>query len=192
MKNGHSEEGESRQNACFVELAAKEKPWQIQIDVYLEDDECDPPKFSIECPLPSYEVKSADPKQPPKKYVVFENKHRPGFDILFHLHDLTNKGYTFPQRAEDAIWSRIGEDCPDEGWSQHGDYKKCMVLEPRRVVQPDQMTLVVFNENDKRNDEPIGRFSYTLNVGIRGQQPFKHLDPGGDDQNGARTFSAIR
>lgn len=187
MTNGHSDDREKRENACFVALAAKEKPWQIQIDVYLEDDECDPPKFSIECPLPSYDV--PDPKLGTKKYLVFENKHRPGYDILFHLHDLTGKGYTFPQRPEEALWSRTGEECPDEAWSKHGDYDKCMVLEPQRVVQPDQMTLVARNENDKKDDQPIGRFSYTLNVGIRGQKPFKHLDPGGDDQNGARTFA---
>jgi hypothetical protein len=189
MKNGHSGDNDERQNACFVELARMEQPWQVQIDVYLEDDASDPPKFSIECPLPSYEVKSDDPKQPAKKYIKFENKHRPGFDILFHLHDGTGKGYKFPRRAEDAVWSRTGEDCPDEAWSQCDEYKNCMVFQPRRVVQPDQMTLVVYNENDKRQGEPIGRFSYTLNVGIGGEKPYLHLDPGGDDQNGARTFS---
>ena len=190
MRNGHSDEREERENACFVALAKPEQPWQVQIDVYLEDDQSDPPKFSIECPLPAYEVKS-DPPLPPKQYIRFENKHRPGFDILFHLHDLTGKGYKFPRSAEEAVWSRIGEECPDEAWSKHDGYKDCMVFEPIRVVQPDQMTLVVFNENDKRNGAPIGRFSYTLNIGIDGQKPYLHLDPGGDDQNGARTFASF-
>jgi hypothetical protein len=195
MKNGHSDEPESRENACFVELAAKEKPWQIQIDVYLVDDKTDPPKFTIECQLPSYEVKSDDPRQPPKKYIVFENKHRPGFDILFHLHDETENGYKFPRRADEAVWSRAGEDCPDEAWSKHKDYDSCRVFDPIRVVEPDLMTLVVHNENDKKPDgNKIGRFSYTLTVEavIDGQKRVLHLDPGGDDQNGARTFFAIR
>jgi hypothetical protein len=166
-----------------------EKPWQVQIDVYLKND--DPVEFSIECPLESYEVEDA--KVGTKKYVVFKNNHRPGFDILFHLHDLTGKGYKFPRRPEDAVWSKIGEDCPDEAWSKHHDYDDCRVFDPSRVVMPEQLTLVVHNENDKKPDgKPIGRFSYTLNVGINGERPYIPLDPGGDDQNGARTFLAVK
>jgi hypothetical protein len=55
MKNGYTEEAEF--DACFANLGVQDKPWQIQMDVYLEDDQSNPPKFRIECPLPIKEVK---------------------------------------------------------------------------------------------------------------------------------------
>jgi len=178
MKNGYTEEAEF--DACFANLGVQDKPWQIQMDVYLEDDQSDPPKFRIECPLPIKEVK------PGETYVVFQNKCRPGFDILFHLHDETHKGYTFPKHADEAVWSKIGTTCPDERWGKNE------VLSPKRVL-PDGLTLVVNNNNDKKEDgSPIGLFRYTLNVGLNGEKPYLQLDPGGDDQNGMRSFTLTR
>jgi hypothetical protein len=180
MIDGHSQ-GPEHWDERLTGLAAPDQPWQVQVDVYLEDDS-DPadPKFHIECPLPWTDVGG-------EKYLRFENRCRPGFEILFHLHDLTGKGYTFPKREDEAVWSKIGNDCPDEAWGKNE------VFNPQRVVQPDQLTLVVRNDNDKKeNGDPVGHFRYTLNVTLGGRKPYLHLDPGGDDQNGAKTFTAVK
>lgn len=164
------------------------KPWQIQIDVYLDDDSGPKPQFRVKSCLQSYKGDCGD------TYVVFENNCRPGFEIVFQLHDLTGKGYTFPKDADDAIWSRIGTDCPDEAWTRDKEkYLENRVFRPIRVMQPDQMSLVVMNDNDRKADgNPIGKFKYTLNVGKDGAKPYLPLDPGGDDQNGLRSFSLNR
>ena len=148
-------------------------PWKVQLDVYLEDDS-DPPKFRVESCLPSYEAKPGD------KILEFHNNNRPGFEIHFHLHDLTGKGYKFPRNEDDAVWSQIGDQCPTTEMHE--------VFEPKRVVQPDQTMLVVQNDNDKKSGNPIGRFRYTLNVSTTGSRPYLPLDPGGDDLNGPRTL----
>jgi hypothetical protein len=162
----------------LVEALKSARPWQVQIDVYLEDDESDPPVFRIESCLP---LSPASTKA--DKILLFENNHRPGFEILFHLWDLTGKGYRFPQNAKDAIWSKIGNDCPEE--------EAYEVLRPIRTGDDPHSglpMLVVFNENDKRDGKEIGQFRYSLNVTRDGGANVVHLDPGGDDQNGMRSF----
>ncbi len=146
----------------------KGEPWQVQIDVYL--DSVRPLKFRVESCLPQKD-------QNGEKYVIFENKLRPGFRILFQLHtmkeeDPATEGYTFPKRADDAIWSRKGADCPTE-------YCADKVFQPERVLEPDQTTLVVRFENT----EAIGDFRYTLNLVKSGADPLQ-LDPGGTGMNG--------
>ena len=148
--------------------------WKVQVDVYLEDDTTDPPRFRIETCLPCYDAKPGD------KIMVFNNNGRPGFEIHFHLHDLTMQGYRFARSRDDAVWSRIGDDCPTTEAHE--------VFEVERVVEPDGTMLVVRNENDRRNNKPLGRFRYTLNVTTTGREPYLPLDPGGDDLNGPRTL----
>ena len=153
------------------------KPWAVQIDVYLDDDSGPKPQFRVMSCLQSYENDCGD------TYVVFENKCRPGFEIIFQLHDLTGKGYTFPKDADDAVWSKMGDDCPDEAWSKDKRYAESRVFTPLRVMQPDQLSLVVKNDNEKKADgNPIGRFKYTLNVGKGGAKPYLPLDPGGAER----------
>ena len=94
---------ESRENQG---LKGPTEPWKVQVDVYLEDDTTDPPTFRIESCLPSYEEKPGD------NILVFHNNGRPGFQMIFHLHDRTDKGYRFPRQESDAVWSKIGDDCP--------------------------------------------------------------------------------
>lgn len=154
----------------WMELRAipKGEPWQVQVDVYLE---CvDPLQFRVESCLPQKMANGI-------KYLIFENNLRPGFKILFQLHDLTRTdptqaGYTFPKRADDAIWSTRKDECP----RQYCDDK---VFQPERVVEPDRTTLVVRFENDER----INNFRYTLNVVKDGAEPLM-LDPGGTGMNG--------
>jgi hypothetical protein len=154
----------------------KGEPWLVQVDVYL--DSVDPLAFHLESCLPQ-EIRNFGGKD--EKYLVFNNNCRPGFKILFELHDLTNddpnvKGYRFPHRADDAVWSQRGAECPRE-------YCKDKVLEPVRVVEPDGATLVVEFKNEKVNEKPLGDFRYTLNVIKDGAQPLQ-LDPGGTGNNG--------
>lgn len=138
-------------------------PWQVDVDVYLDDMTTEPPTFRIESYLQS------GPGGP----LVFHNNHRPGFDIHFHLHDPNGTGYRFPQHSNRraAVWSRMGDAaCPSQ--------EVCEVLDPRRV-EPDRMTLVAHNPN---RDELVGRFGYVLRVVKDGD--WKRLDPIGDNQNG--------
>jgi hypothetical protein len=83
-------------------------------------------------------------------------------------------GYRFPHRADDAIWSRIGDGCPDGSWAKNEVFK------PVRVVEPDGTTLVV----DFRNDSYIGDFRYTLRVTKDDGRTYLELDPGGTGTNG--------
>jgi hypothetical protein len=154
-----------------------QKPWSVQIDVYLESDGPNP-KFHVESCLPF------DPAVTTEKILVFRTNHRPGFDILFQLHDLTGKGYRFPKRADDGVWSKKGGTCPNTAAHE--------VFQPIRVIEPDRTALVVHNENpgDEKGGA-IGKFRYTLNVTTTDGAPFLPLDPGGDDQNGARTFVSM-
>lgn len=156
--------------------APKGEPWLVQVDVYL--DSVDPLAFHLESCLPQ-EVRNFGGKN--ENYLVFNNHCRPGFKILFELHDLTNtdptaNGYRFPHKADDAIWSQRGDECPRQ-------YCKDIVLEPVRVVEPNGTTLVVEFKNEKLNDQPVGDFRYTLNVMKDGAQPLQ-LDPGGTGNNG--------
>jgi hypothetical protein len=154
----------------------KGEPWLVQVDVYL--DSVDPLSFHLESCLPQ-DVRNFGGKE--EKYLVFNNNCRPGFKILFELHDLTNtdpttKGYRFPHRADDAVWSQPGNECPRE-------YCDDKVFEPVRVVEPDGATLVVEFKNEKRNGQPVGDFRYTFNITQDGAQPLQ-LDPGGTGNNG--------
>lgn len=155
--------------------------WKVQVDVYLKDDTTNPPEFRVESALPSY------PEKPGDNILVFNNNGRPGFEILFHLHDLTGKGYRFPRNRDDAVWSKIGDECP-EMEPDEAD----RVFRPVRVFEPDGDKLIVENDNEKKRDgNPIGRFRYTLNVTTKenGTGPYLHLDPGGDDMNGPTSIS---
>jgi len=165
--NDHSRGPETRQS---MELRGtpKGEPWLVQVDVYL--DRVDPLEFRVESCLPQK-------SQNGENYLIFENKLRPGYRILFQLHTMTEEdpateGYAFPKKGDDAIWSQKGPACPKE-------YCKDKVFEPERVVEPDLTTLVV----RFRNDEAIGDFRYTLNVIKDGAKPLQ-LDPGGTGMNG--------
>lgn len=153
------------------------KAWPAHIDVYLEDDSGPKPTFHIESSLPSYKNAKGE------EILKFENRHRPGFKLHFHLHDGTGKGYEFPNDPEDAIWSQAGSNCPQS--------KVNNVFTPLRVVDrgPFEVPmLVVYLENEKVDGAPIGLFKYSLNVvKVAGQQPLC-LDPGGDAGNGPRRF----
>lgn len=152
------------------------KPWAIDIDVYLQSDGANP-KFYIESCLPK------DSTKPDDELLIFRNNGRPGFELRFHLWDLTGKGYRFPRNKDDAVWSKVGDDdCPDSEAHE--------VFKPIRVVDgPDEPMLVVHNDNpDEENGGPLRKFRYTLNVTTTGTRPYLPLDPGGDDQNGSRTF----
>jgi hypothetical protein len=165
---------------AIVEALKSARPWQVQIDVYLEDDECDPPRFRIESCLPVCPTSTAN-----DKILVFENNHRPGFDILFHLWDLTGKGYRFPRRPEHAIWSAKGDACPME--AAHDVFDAIRTGDDPHTGLP---MLLVHNDNPgKDNGGPIRRFRYTLNVTRDDGAHYLRLDPGGDDQNGMRSFT---
>jgi len=141
---------------------AKLPPWTVEVDVHLESDSC-PPKFTIESFLKGDSGR-----------LVFNNSGRPGFNIVFRLHDGTGKGYRFPSppRLKDAVWSKIGPDCcPQEGaWE---------VFDPRRVFD-DGTALTVYNENPCPAQ---GDFTYTLRV-TADDRDYLELDPGGLNQNG--------
>ena len=154
----------------------KGEPWLVQVDVYL--DSVDPLAFHIESCLPQ-EVRNFGGKD--EKYLIFNNNCRPGFKILFELHDLTNSdptapAYRFPHRADDALWSQRGNECPRS-------YCDDKVFNPVRVVEPDGSTLVVDFANDKRNGEPVGDFRFTFNL-IKDKADSLQLDPGGTGNNG--------
>lgn len=154
----------------------KGEPWLVQVDVYL--DSVDPLAFHLESCLPQEERNFGGKDE---KYLIFNNNWRPGFKILFELHDLTNddpdaKGYRFPHRPDDAIWSQRGEACPRE-------YCEDKVFQPVRVIEPDGATLVVEFKNEKVNGKAIGDFRYTFNLIKDGAQPLQ-LDPGGTGNNG--------
>jgi hypothetical protein len=172
--------GSQRAGAQLSELNGgmeKGEPWLVQVDVYL--DSADPLKFHIESCLPQ-ETRNFGGKD--ENYLVFNNNCRPGFKIVFQLHDLTNtdpdtKGYRFPHRADDAVWSKKADECPRE-------YCEEKVFEPIRVIEPDGTALVVEFKNQKVNDKPIGDFRYTLNLIKDGAEPLQ-LDPGGTGNNGS-------
>lgn len=165
--NEHSRGPEPEQ---MMELRGipKNEPWQVQVDVYL--DRVEPLQFRIESSLPQKNENG-------ENYLIFENKLRPGYRILFQLHCMTDvdpstAGYTFPKRADDAIWSQRGGECPKA-------YCEDKVFDPERVIQPDRTTLVVRFENK----EPIGDFRYTINLVKDGADPVQ-IDPGGTGANG--------
>jgi hypothetical protein len=159
----------------------KGEPWLVQVDVYL--DSVDPLQFHVDSCLPQ-EPRYFGGKE--EQYLVFNNSCRPGFKIIFELHPSdtvpATQGYRFPHRADDAIWSQIGDECPRE-------YHDAKVFDPVRVIEPDGTSLVVDFENEKivkepgKDPVPIGDFRYTLNLIKDGAKPLQ-LDPGGTGNNG--------
>lgn len=139
------------------------KPWDVDLDVYLQPPGSDPPAKVETC----LERNSG-------KRIRFQNRGRPGFVIRFHLHDELNRGYRFLPDPNDAVWSQAGRKCPDAPvWDV---FKPIQVDRSRTVLE-------VFNENPR---PAIGRFQYSLRVCRDGEPPLL-LDPPGDNQNG--TFS---
>lgn len=137
------------------------QPWTVEVDVYLKDDS-NPPKFEIESFLNG-----------PDDKLVFRNSGRPGFNIVFRLHDETHHGYRFPGPPDlkEACWSQLGSACPTQGvWD---------VFDPVRVFEGG-MALTVRNENPCPSQ---GEFTYTLRV-TRDDEHYLALDPGGFNQNG--------
>lgn len=145
-------------------MAAKQ-PWGVEVDVYLEKAGANP-KFRIHTSLPV----------DPSGNIIFENNHRPGFNVRFNLYDETGDGYLFPpdRKVKEACWSQVGTSCPrTQVWD---------VFDPIRVINGDQ-TLVVYNDNPS---PPLGQFKYTLRVTNDGGSTYCDLDPGGTDMNGQR------
>ena len=148
----------------YSKLAPKpDGPWTVEVDVYLRSDS-NPPEFDIHSAL---ECNNDD-------RLVFNNRGRPGFTVIFNLHDLTGRGYRFPDNEREAVWSQLGSDCPKTAVAE--------VLKPKRVIN-DGMSLVVKNKNV---DEVVGEFTYTLRV-TNGRE-WRDLDPGGLNQNGHTTY----
>jgi len=145
--------------------AAAKAPWTVDVDVILLDMNTNPPTFEIQSYL----------QNPPNGPLDFRNNHRPGFNIRFNLHDPNGTEYRFPKNGDrnQAVWSQRGsvDNCPNaECWE---------VFDPLSVDMPDRMTLVVFNSNVAPN---VGPFGYTLRV--TNDEEWRHLDPGGNNQNG--------
>ena len=152
-------------------MGPPELPWHIEVDVYLERAGNNP----------LFRLHSTMPTNPANEYLIFQNNNRPGFIINFNLIDETNSGFLFPQTSKKkaAVWSRVGNQCPingDEVWD---------VFEPLRVIN-ERTTLVVRNDNPS---PALGQFKYTLRVTNDDGKSYTELDPGGDDQNGPRTFA---
>ena len=141
------------------------QPWDVEIDVHLTKG----------CPDPTFELQTHLPTQNGK--FLFENNHRPGFNVTFTLFDDTGEGYVFPAQAQvkDACWSQAGTSCPTSPvWD---------VFDPRHVDH-NGTTLTVYNENPS---PPIGDFQFTLRVTKDGGASYCALDPGGSDMNGPRS-----
>lgn len=152
--------GKGPTKMAMAASAKDRSKWTVEVDVCLESD-TEPPKFRVESFL----------QAEPNGKLVFHNRGRPGFDIVFHLRDETGRGYRFPKSPTDAVWSQLGADaCPQsEMWQ---------VFKALRVFN-DGMSLAVFN----RNPCPAqGEFTYTLRV-TNGDE-WRNLDPGGSNQNG--------
>ena len=138
-------------------------PWDVEVDVYLES--VSPLHFRIE----SYLQPQANGD------LVFHNRGHDGFNVNFHLHDLTDGGYQFagPPNLNQAIWSQIGDVCPTSGVWQ--------VFDPKQV-KDHGMTLVAYNKNPAPAQ---GHFMYTLNVTNNNGTSYVALDPGGNNMNGS-------
>jgi hypothetical protein len=164
--HGHAEGPEGRGKG---KMGSRE-PWLVEIDVHLTKG-CPNPEFKIHSTLPT-KLKGKE------ELLVFDNNHRPGFNIRFNLIDETGEGYTFPpqRKIKDACWSKVGSECPASAVWQ--------VLDPRNV-SPDGLSLWVYNENPS---PALGEFQYTLNV-LKEGGDYCPLDPGGVDNNGQRAFA---
>ncbi len=161
-----------------------DKPWTVDVDVYLYS--AGPPaEFTIDTCLP-VEPCGGDPHG----RIVFSNKGRDGFNVVFRLFDNTNggdgSGYVFPDppgpkhvsdRKKWALWSREGEGCPPEGYAdQWSEFTSTSVTDQGQ-------TLIVRNKNSF-----CALFGYTLRVTNDGGATFVNLDPGGNNMNGNSRF----
>jgi hypothetical protein len=141
------------------------QPWDVQVDVHLKKA----------CPNPQFEIYTSLPVQ--NGNIMFENNHRPGFNIEFNLYDETGNNYVFPpqSKVKEACWSKVGTACPtSEVWE---------VFDPKRVTNAGS-TLEVYNDNPSPS---LGAFKYTLRVTKDGGTTYCELDPGGGDMNGSRS-----
>lgn len=154
------------------------KPWEIDIDVYLES--VGPPaKFYVDTCLP-VEFRSNDEHA----WIKFYSSDRSdGFKLNFRLYDNTGAAdpYVFPnppghpnQRSDAskwALWSSEGAGCPPvaDQWEEF----------TAESVGDQGTTLVVRNLNTYETD-----FGYTLRVTNDGGKTFVNLDPGGTNYNG--------
>ncbi|MGN6058247.1 MAG: hypothetical protein ACTHOI_06650 [Sphingomicrobium sp.] len=153
------------------------RPWQVEIDVYL-DDVSPPPERK-----PTFHLETCLPRDPYGN-IVFFNCDRPGFEIRFNLYDNTNNGqgsgYVFhPPSAPPhdvmqwAMWSSLGPDCPRRGCGQWPEFTS-------GNIENAGQTLVVENTNSTQ-----AYFGYTLRVTNDHGGSFVELDPGGSNQNGS-------
>ena len=114
----------------------------------------------------------------PDGELIFRNQGHPGFFVVFHLIDLTQRGYRFPpdSKKKEAVWSVLQANaCPNAPeWA---------VFDPINITA-DGKNLKVFNPNV---DPVLGTFSYTLRVTKDGGATYLALDPGGSNQNGPIT-----
>jgi hypothetical protein len=160
-----SEAEEKRMKAKARSKLAKDKPWTVDVDVYLHSQT--PGEHSVESYLQT---------DPSNDDLVFCNSHHPGFYVHFHLYDETGLGYRFPLPAnkKDGVWSQLGTSCPSTGiWD---------VFDGNKTDVKDQgATLIAFNPNPSPAQ---GQFQYCLNVSIDGNPPYLPIDPGGNNMNG--------
>lgn len=164
LRSGARAEG-AEQSRPKPNTGPAKKPWTVEIDVHL----------TKACPDPVFELHTSLPEQ--NGNIVFQNNHRPGFDIQFNFYDDTGSGYTFPPQSKvrEACWSQVGTACPSSPiWD---------VFDPRHIGN-NGATLVVYNDNPS---PALGDFKYTLRVTNDGGVSYCDLDPGGSDSNGPRS-----
>jgi hypothetical protein len=153
------------------------KPWDVDVDVYLEDVGPAPERkatFHLDTCLPVDQFGN----------ISFFNSHRHGFRIRFNLWDNTNGGlgsnYVFHNPAKPpndpskwALWSAQGQGCPPDNCNAQWDEFQS------DHIEGGGQTLVVTNTNSQ-----LAYFGYTLRVTNDGGQNFVNLDPGGTNMNG--------
>lgn len=176
VKDRRHEGSEEAMQHSKVLAKGPSKPWEIDIDVYL--DSVDPLDFSIDTCLPQSEDDS-------QSCIEFNNAGRNGFTLNFRLYDNTgaNPSYVFPDPPGNpnqggdpqtwALWSSQGEGCPPPGYADQWDQFTAVKVKDKGT------TLEVTNLNQYQSD-----FGYTLRVTNDGGASFVNLDPGGTNNNG--------
>jgi hypothetical protein len=162
-------EVDEKERESTTDDVSRSSPWEVEIDVYL----------TKACPEPVFEIYTTLPEGP--NGIVFNNNHRPGFNITFILHDETGSGYLFPpqSKVKEACWSQVGPTCPESPvWE---------VFDPIHVNH-DRTTLEVYNANPC---PALGPFKYTLRVTTDDGASYCALDPGGTDNNGSKARAQI-
>lgn len=118
-----------------------------------------------------------------KKGIIFENKHHPGFVILFNIDDRIGCDIRFLPNHDDALWvqrSSLDEPpcptCPSY-WDQ---FQAVDVIDNDENNPHERCkTLVVSNKNDYKQ-----MFAFTLRFEIPGVHKVIEFDPIGNNQNG--------